>query len=112
MNTIYFLAAFWFLAAVLSTILANRIKISMALMEIIVGAAIGYVAFQLNLTGQLSLNADWLKFCTGVGAIMLTFLAGAELNPDSMKSKIKEVTVIGFIGFFAPFTGCSLIAII
>jgi glutathione-regulated potassium-efflux system ancillary protein KefC len=110
MNTIYFLAAFWFLAAVLSTILANRIKISMALMEIIVGAAIGYAAFQLHFTEQLSLNADWLKFCTGVGAIMLTFLAGAELNPDSMKSKIKEVTVIGFIGFFAPFVGCSLIA--
>jgi Kef-type K+ transport system membrane component KefB len=110
MNSIYFLAAFWFLAAVLSTILANRIKISMALMEIIVGAAIGYAAFQLNFTEQLSLNADWLKFCTGVGAIMLTFLAGAELNPDVMKSKIKEVSIIGLIGFFAPFVGCSLIA--
>jgi Kef-type K+ transport system membrane component KefB len=110
MNTIYFLAAFWFLAAVLSTILANRIKISMALMEIIVGAAIGYAAFQLHFTEQLSLNADWLKFCTGVGAIMLTFLAGAELNPDVMKSKIKEVSIIGLIGFFAPFVGCSLIA--
>jgi Kef-type K+ transport system membrane component KefB len=105
-----FLAAFWFLAAVLSTILANRIKISMALMEIIVGAAIGYAAFQLHFTEQLSLNADWLKFCTGVGAIMLTFLAGAELNPDVMKSKIKEVSIIGLIGFFAPFVGCSLIA--
>jgi glutathione-regulated potassium-efflux system ancillary protein KefC len=110
MLSIYFLAAFLFLAAVLSTILANRLKISMALMEIIVGAAIGYAAFKLNFTAQLSLNADWLKFCTGVGAIMLTFLAGAELNPDVMKSKIKEVSIIGFIGFFAPFVGCSLIA--
>jgi len=78
MNSIYFLAAFLFLAAVLSTILANLLKISMALMEIIVGAAIGYAAFQLGLTEQLSLNADWLKFCAGVGAIMLTFLAGAD----------------------------------
>jgi Kef-type K+ transport system membrane component KefB len=110
MNDIYFLAAFLFLAAVLSTILANLLKISMALMEIIVGAAIGYAAFRLGLTEQLSLNADWLKFCAGVGAIMLTFLAGAELNPDVMKSKIKEVSIIGLIGFFAPFAGCSLIA--
>jgi len=110
MNSIYFLAAFLFLAAVLSTILANLLKISMALMEIIVGAAIGYAAFQLGLTEQLSLNADWLKFCAGVGAIMLTFLAGAELNPDVMKSKIKEVSIIGLIGFVAPFAGCSLIA--
>jgi Kef-type K+ transport system membrane component KefB len=110
MENIYLLAAFWVLAAVLSTILANCLKISIALMEIMVGAVIGYTAFNLNFTDKLSLNADWLKFCTGVGAILLTFLAGAELNPDAMKSKIKEVSVIGLIGFFAPFIGCSLIA--
>ncbi|MGD0169412.1 MAG: cation:proton antiporter [Smithella sp.] len=110
MESIYLLAAFWFFAAVLSTILANRLKISIALMEIMVGSVIGYAAFNLNFTDKLSLNADWLKLCTGVGAILLTFLAGAELNPDAMKSKIKEVSVIGLIGFFAPFIGCSLIA--
>lgn len=110
MDSIYFLAAFWLFAAVLSTILANRLKISIALMEIMIGAAIGYAAFNLNFTDKLSLNADWLKFCTGVGAILLTFLAGAELNPDVMKSKLKEVSIVGLIGFFAPFTGCSLIA--
>jgi glutathione-regulated potassium-efflux system ancillary protein KefC len=110
MENIYLLAALWFFAAVLATVLANRLKISIALMEIMVGAVIGYAAYNLNLTNNLSLNADWLKFCTGVGAILLTFLAGAELNPDSMKSKLKEVSVIGLIGFFAPFIGCSLIA--
>ena len=110
MENIYLVAAFWFFAAVLSTILANRLKISIALMEIIVGATVGYAAYNVHLTDNLSLNADWLKFCTGVGAILLTFLAGAELNPDVMKSKVKEVSVIGLIGFFAPFTGCSLIA--
>lgn len=109
MENIYLLASFWFFAAVLSTILANRLKISIALMEIMVGAIIGYLAFNLNLTNNLSLNADWLKFCTGIGAILLTFLAGAELNPDSMKSKLKEVSVIGLVGFIAPFIGCSLI---
>jgi len=82
----------------------------MALMEIIIGSTIGYAAFKLGYFDKLSLNADWLKFCTGLGAIMLTFLAGAELNPDDMKSKIREVSVIGLIGFFAPFIGCTLIA--
>ncbi|OFX39815.1 MAG: potassium transporter Kef [Bacteroidetes bacterium GWA2_32_17] len=110
MISIYFLAAFWFLAAVVSTILANRLKISMALMEIVVGAAIGFTAYKLGYLDNLTLNADWLKFCTGIGAILLTFLAGAELNPDTIKTKIKEVLVIGLIGFFAPFIGCSLIA--
>ena len=110
MNNIYFIAAFWFLAAVLSTIIANRLKISMALMEIIIGAIIGFVAFKVNFTDKLLLNDDWLKFCSGLGAIMLTFLSGAELNPDIMRSKIKEVTLIGLVGFFAPFIGSFLIA--
>ncbi len=110
MNAIYSVAAFWFLAAVLSTILANRLKISMALMEIVVGATIGYAAYMLSLTELLALDAEWFRFCAGVGAILLTFLAGAELSPDMIKSKIREVTVIGLIGFFAPFIGCSLIA--
>ncbi len=110
MESIYLLATLWFFAAVLSTILANRLKISIALMEIMVGAAIGYTAYYFNLLENLSLNADWLKFCTGVGAIMLTFLAGAELNPDAMKSKIREVSVIGLVGFFSPFLGCTFIS--
>jgi len=110
MNSIYFLAAFWFSAAVISTVLANRLKISMALMEIIIGAIIGFIALKLTYTDKLSLNADWLKFLSGMGAILLTFLSGAELNPDMMKSKIKEVSVIGLVGFFAPFLGSFLIA--
>ena len=110
METIYLVAAFWFFAAVLSTVFANRLKISIALMEIIVGSIIGFAAFQLGCFDKLSLNAEWLKFCTGLGAMLLTFLAGAELNPDVMKSKIREVSVIGLVGFAAPFIGCSLLA--
>ena len=110
MFDIYLIAAFWFLAALLSTIIANRIKISMALMEIIVGAIIGFAAFKLGFFDSLALEADWMKFCAGVAAIMLTFLAGSELNPDSLKSKFKEITLIGLIGFLAPFTGASLVA--
>ncbi|OPY10880.1 MAG: glutathione-regulated potassium-efflux system protein KefB [Syntrophus sp. PtaU1.Bin005] len=110
METIYSVAAFWFFAAVFSTVLANRLKISIALMEIIVGSLVGLAAFHLGYFDKLELNADWMKFCTGTGAMLLTFLAGAELNPDIMKSKIKEVSFIGLIGFFSPFIGCSLIA--
>jgi len=110
MFEIYLIAAFWFLASVLSTIIANRLKISMALMEICIGAIIGFVAFKLGGTHKLSLDADWMKFCAGVAAIMLTFLAGSELNPESLKSKFKEISVVGLTGFFAPFAGASLVA--
>ncbi|MBP7509060.1 MAG: cation:proton antiporter [Prolixibacteraceae bacterium] len=110
MLTIYLVAAFWFLSALISTIIANRLKISNALMEIIIGAIIGFIAFKIGFTNQLALDADWLKFIAGVAAIMLTFLAGSELNPDSLKSKFKEITIVGLIGFFAPFIGATLIA--
>ena len=110
MISIYIAAAFWLFLALLSTFISNRLKISMALMEIITGAVIGFIAFKLNATSKLALDAEWLKFCAGLGAIMLTFLAGAELKPETMKSKIKEVSVVGLVGFFAPFIGCSLLA--
>ncbi len=110
MINIYTLAAFWFFSALISTVIANRLKISNALMEIIIGAIIGFIAFKSGSFDKLTLNADWMKFIAGVAAIMLTFLAGSELNPDSLKSKFKEITVVGLVGFFAPFIGTSLIA--
>jgi len=110
MLNIYAVAAFWFFSALISTIIANRLKISNALMEIIIGAVIGFIAFKVGFTDRLALDADWMKFLAGVAAIMLTFLAGSELNPDSLKSKFKEITIVGLVGFFAPFIGTSLIA--
>ena len=110
MINIYIVAAFWFLSALVSTIIANRLKISNALMEIIIGANIGFIAFKISMTDRLLLDADWMKFIAGVAAIMLTFLAGSELNPDSLKSKFKEITIVGLVGFFAPFIGATLIA--
>ncbi|NMB71757.1 MAG: cation:proton antiporter [Bacteroidales bacterium] len=110
MLSIYLVAAFWLGIAVISTIFANRLRISMALMEIILGAAVGFFAFKLNATDKLALNADWLKFLAGLAAILLTFLSGAELNPDAMRKKFKEVTIVGLTGFFAPFIGAFLVA--
>jgi len=110
MINIYLVAAFWFLSALVSTIIANRLKISNALMEIIIGAMIGFAAFKIGFTNKLALDTEWMKFIAGLAAIMLTFLAGAELNPDSLKSKFKEITIVGLVGFFSPFIGASLIA--
>lgn len=110
MFELYSIAAFWFLAAIISTIIANRLKLSIALVEILTGTIIGYVAFKLGFYDRLSLDDDWFKFCAGTGAILLTFLSGTELNPDILKSKFKEILLIGTIGFLAPFIGASLVA--
>lgn len=110
MLAIYLVAAFWFLSALISTIIANRLKISNALMEIIIGAIIGFLAFKTGFTNDLALDSDWMKFIAGLAAIMLTFLSGTELSPDSLKSKFREITIVGLVGFFAPFIGASLIS--
>lgn len=106
----YLTASFWLGLAILATILASRLKISMALMEIMVGSLAGYFAVKYFGESALSPNAEWLRFVAGSGAILLTFLAGAELDPESLRSKLKESLVIGFIGFLAPFIGCSAVA--
>jgi glutathione-regulated potassium-efflux system ancillary protein KefC len=41
---------------------------------------------------------------------VLTFLAGAELDPATMRTKWKEVLVVGLVSFGAPFLGCAAIA--
>jgi Kef-type K+ transport system membrane component KefB len=106
----YLTAAIWLGLAIVATILASRLKISMALMEIMVGALAGYLVVRYFGESALSPNADWLRFVAGAGAILLTFLAGAELDPQSLRAKLKESMVIGFIGFLAPFLGCAAIA--
>ncbi len=44
------------------------------------------------------------------GAVVLTFLAGAELDPGVLRSKLAEVNVVGLVGFLAPFLGCAALA--
>jgi Kef-type K+ transport system membrane component KefB len=103
-------AALWLALAVLATIMANRFGISMALMEIGVGVAAGFLAERYFAPDSLGANAEWLKFLAATGAVMLTFLAGAELGSSVLRTKWKEVTVVGLVGFFAPFLGCAAIA--
>lgn len=110
MLEMFSMAAVWLALAVVSTILANRLKISMALMEICIGAVAGYVATTFIGPDFFRTDSEWVKFIAGTGAVLLTFLAGAELDSASMKSKINEVSIVGLIGFLAPFIGCSLLA--
>ena len=110
MEHIYLIAAVWLGLAVLSAILAYHLKISTALVEICVGIIAGAIAVKYYGANSLGGNLDWLKFLASSGAVFLTFLAGAELDPKVVKIKWKEVLTVGFVGFLAPFTGCSLVA--
>lgn len=110
MLEMFTIAAVWLALAMISTILANRLKISMALMEICVGALAGYLIARFFNPEILQPNSEWIKFIAGSGAVLLTFLAGAELDPATLKTKAKEVSAVGLIGFFAPFLGCAAVA--
>jgi len=104
------IAAGWLFLAILSTILANHLRISMALMEITVGVMAAYIVTEFIGPDAMGADLPWLKFIAGAGAILLTFLAGAELDPVSLRTKWKEVTVVGLISFAVPFLGCAAIA--
>ena len=110
METIFAVAAVWLALAVLSAIIAFHLRISIALVEICVGTAAAAVATRYSGADSLGNNLEWLRFLASTGAILLTFLAGAELDPKVMQVKWKEVLVVGFIGFLAPFLGCAAAA--
>jgi len=110
MQTIYIIAAIWLALAVLSTMIAYHLKVSIALVEICVGMAAASFANKFFGTDSLGNNLEWLRFLASTGAVLLTFLAGAELDPKVIQTKWREVLVVGFIGFLAPFLGCAAAA--
>ncbi|MBI4829163.1 MAG: cation:proton antiporter [Nitrospinae bacterium] len=110
MEQIFTIASLWLGLAILSAIIAYHLRISVALIEICVGVLAAAAAGYLGMTGALGMNQEWLRFLAASGAVLLTFLAGAELEPEVMRTKLAEVTVVGLIGFFAPFLGCAAVA--
>lgn len=106
----YQLASGYLGLAVLSAIIAYHLKISIALVEICVGALVANIALSYFGHNVLSPNIEWLRIFAQIGAVLLTFLAGTELEPQSLKTKKKEVITVGFVGFLAPFIGGFLIS--
>jgi Kef-type K+ transport system membrane component KefB len=96
------IAALWLLLAAAGAFIAARLSLAAALVEIMLGVAAG------NLIGLQS-NA-WIDFLAGFGALMLTFLAGAEIDPGVLRAQLRPAAIIGFLSFFAPFACAFLFA--
>ena len=103
------MAALWLGLALLATLLSIWFRIATALSEIVVGT-VAQLLIGAFLAASLGADQPWIKFLSGTGAIVLTFLAGAELDPGVFKSKWKEAAAIGLISFAAPFLGCTAAA--
>jgi glutathione-regulated potassium-efflux system ancillary protein KefC len=104
------LAALWLGLALIATLLSIWLRIATALSEIVVGIVAQLVIGALIGGAVLGTGESWIKFLASTGAIVLTFLAGAELDPTVFKQKWQEASVVGLAGFFAPFLGCTAVA--
>lgn len=110
MENVWLLAALWLGLALIATLLSIWLKISTALSEIVVGTVAQLVIGAVMGSGALGAKAAWVSFLAGTGAIVLTFLAGAELDPEVFARKWKEAVGVGLIGFFGPFLGAAAVA--
>jgi Kef-type K+ transport system membrane component KefB len=110
MESIFITVSLWLTLAVVSALVASSLRLSIALVEICVGVAAAAVIGSFGLGEVLASNSEWVRFLAASGAVVLTFLAGAELDPDVVRVKLTEVSVVGLIGFVAPFLGCAAVA--
>jgi Kef-type K+ transport system membrane component KefB len=110
MQNVWALASLWVGLALIATLLAIWFKISTALSEIVVGTVAQLIIGAIVGPMGLAAKSEWITFLAGTGAIVLTFLAGAELDPVIFRTKWKEAMVVGLVGFFGPFLGCTAVA--
>ena len=110
MTEIFSLAALWLALALIATLLAIWLRIATAMSEIVVGTVAQLVIGALLGAAALGTDQSWIKFLASTGAVLLTFLAGAELDPVVMRKNWKEASAVGFISFLAPFLGCTAAA--
>ena len=86
----------------LASLISLRLGLSVAIIELILGALFGNLGV-LYVESRMSLVA-------GFGGILLTFLAGTEIDTDLMREKFIQAFLIGFLSFLMPFIGVFLFA--
>jgi Kef-type K+ transport system membrane component KefB len=82
--------------AFIASIVSIRLRVSVALIEIFVGILAG------NFLGMHQ-TTDWINFLAMLGSGVITFLAGAEIDPVSLKANLRPSLVIGILSFLIPF---------
>jgi glutathione-regulated potassium-efflux system ancillary protein KefC len=110
MTGVWGLAALWMGLALIASLLSIWFRISTALSEIVVGTIAQLIIGAAVGSALLGTDESWVKFLSGLGAIVLTFLAGAELDPQVFRLKWKEALLVGLASFFFPFLGCTAAA--
>src|SRR5262249_34540354 len=97
---IYYVAAIWLGLALLASVVSIRIAVPAALVEIVVGALAGDIP---GIREHVTTQTDVVTFLASVGSLVLTFLAGAEIDPVSLRGHWKASLSIGLVSFLLPF---------
>src|ERR1017187_10492347 len=108
-DNLWMIAAFWMALAFLASLISIRLGISVALVEIVVGVIVG----NLHGAGQAPLlhTTEWTNFLATLGSGVLTFLAGAEIDPTSLRANLRASMSIGVLSFLLPFFGVAVRAV-
>jgi Kef-type K+ transport system membrane component KefB len=85
--------------ALLASVVSIRIAVPAALVEIVIGALAGNIP---GIQQHLS-QTDIITFLASAGSLVLTFLAGAEIDPVSLRGHWKGSLSIGVVSFLLPF---------
>jgi len=110
------IAAVWLGLALVASLLSIRFKMSVALVEILTGIVAGNLSLALARLEFLGFQHwklepnEWIKFLAGFGSILLTFMAGAEIEPSLLRKSLKATFSIGFASFLAPFLAATAYA--
>src|ERR1700757_2180729 len=119
LENIWFIAAVWMGLALIASLISIRTGISVALVEILVGVVAGNLAVGLeggtlhfSIAGagasaghlhHVLQSTEWTNFLALLGSGVLTFLAGAEIDPQSLKTNWRASLFVGVVLFAIPF---------
>jgi Kef-type K+ transport system membrane component KefB len=101
-DNVYLIAAAWVGLALAASLVSIRLGVSVALVEIALGVVGGNV---LGLG-----TTPWIDFLALFGSVLLTFLAGAEIDPGSLRRHLGRAVAIGSISFALPAAAAFLFA--
>ncbi|MBI2684260.1 MAG: cation:proton antiporter [Actinobacteria bacterium] len=83
------------LVVLVASIISVEVGLSVAILELLGGVIVGN-AFGLE-------SQPWLNFVAAFASIVLTFLAGAEVDVDQLRREWKPSVAIGLVSFGGPF---------
>jgi Kef-type K+ transport system membrane component KefB len=96
------LAAILAAVVVVASLVSVELGVTVALLELTLGVVVGNV-FDLG-------SAEWLDFIAKFASIVLTFLAGMEVDPDYMRRRLSASLGIGLTSFAGPFAVASVVS--